>query len=198
MKTSNKELASIQLTQTIEQLENLLFCDLVMTYNDYADAMSYERIHDNDEQVLNEVFSNPYDAIMKTNNEHYSDNDDYFVFNGYGYAISFSYQLVQDDNCPIDIEELAQWLINEDKLADYDISVTTLDDMLASIEDNISDDENLLKTAINYLGVSTMYKGDVKLTDYNQYLIDSVMDEIKYTDFETIKGVIDRLGIDYK
>ena len=31
MKTLNKDLAAVQLSQVIEQLEDLLFCDLVMT-----------------------------------------------------------------------------------------------------------------------------------------------------------------------
>lgn len=196
LNTTTTTLAQVQISQVIEQLNDYDTEALINIYNQYADAMSYERIYDNDETTLNEVFSTPYDAIKQTNNFLYKDHENYFTFNGYGHAISFDYST--DDNCPIDIEELAQWISNNELYNDFDIEVTTLDDMLASIEDNITDDENMLKTAINYLGVSTMYKGDDKMTDYNQYLIDSVMDEIRYTNYETIKGVIDRLGIDYK
>ena len=198
MKNTNNTLAAIQLNQVIEQLEDLLFCDLVMTYNDYASHNSYELIHDNDEENVNTLFNTPYDAAQAVVYGKYNPSDDYVTLDGYSNAISFSYHPIQDDNCPIDISELAQWLISEDKLADYDITVTTLDDMLASIEDNITDDSELLKIAINYLGVSTMTKGDDKVTDYIQYLIDSVMDEIRYTDYNNIKSVIDRLGINYQ
>ena len=198
MTTLNKDLAAVQLSQVIEQLEQLLFCDLVMTYNDYASHNGYELIHDNDEDNVNTLFNTPYEAAQAVVYGKYNPSDDYVTLDGYSNAISFSYHPIQDDNCPIDISELAQWLISEDKLADYDITVTTLDDMLDSIEDNITDDSELLKIAINYLGVSTMTKGDDKVTDYIQYLIDSVMDEIRYTDYNNIKSVIDRLGINYQ
>ena len=123
MTTLNKDLAAIQLSQVIEQLEGLLFCDLVMTYNDYASHNGYELIYYNDENTISEMFTDAYDAVKITNHNGYNLNDDYFVYNGYGLMSSFSYQLIQDDNCPIDISELAQWLISEDKLADYDIIV---------------------------------------------------------------------------
>ena len=193
---TNKDLAAIQLNQVIEQLKQYATSDLIEIYNDYADMNRYERIYDNDEDTINTLFDRAWTAISLSNHDGYRDNDDYFTYNGYGLMSSFNY--LSDDNNPIDISELAQWLINEDKLVDYDITVVTLDDMLASIEDNITDDSELLNTAINYLGVSTMIKGDDKVVDYNQYLIDNVIDEIRYTDYETIKSVIDRLGINYQ
>lgn len=149
-------LAQVQLSQVIEQLEQLLFCDLVMTYNDMAENNHYERIFENDEDNLNNIFLTPYDAIRQTNHDGYNENDDYFVFNGYGHACSFSYQLVQDENCPIDIEELAQWIVDNDLFNEYDIEVTTLDDMLASIEDNITDDSNMLNKLVIHLDLSVM------------------------------------------
>lgn len=194
MKTSNKELASIQLNQTIEQLKEMNEPTLMQAHNDYCQTLGYEdEVFYNDEYEINSNFTSAFDALR--NLQHYNLSDDYFYFHN-GNLVSFSY--LTSEQSPITFSELAQWLINEDNLAEYDITVTTIDDMLASIEDNITDDDYMLKTAINYLGVSTMIKGDDKATDYNQYLIDSVMDEIKYTGFETIKDVIDRLGIDYK
>lgn len=203
MKTLNKDLAavqttleSVQLSQVIEAITDTSIEDTIMIYNDYASHNGYEQVFSNDEHTINDLFLTPYDAIRQTNNKDYKDYDSFFTFNGYGHAVSFDYRL--SENSPIDISELAEWLISEDKLADYDITVTTLEDMLASIEDNITDDEVLLKTAINYLGVSTMINGNDKVTDYNQYLINSVMEEIRYTDYETVKSVIDRLGINYQ
>ena len=196
--TSNNTatLAQVQLKQVIEQLNHLSTDELVNTYNDYADQNSYVRINNLDEGTINELYSSPWQALYDSNHKDFNDRDYFFTYNGNGHMISFSNE--DDDNCPIDIEDLAQWIINNDLFNEYDLEVTTLEDMLASIEDNITDDSELLKTAINYLGVSTMTKGDDKVTDYNQYLINSVMDEIKYTDYETIKSVIDRLGINYE
>lgn len=197
MTTSNiNTLASKQISQVIEQLNQLSTDELVNVYIDYAEQNSYERIYNLDESTINELYSSPWQALYDSNHKDFNDRDYFFTYNGNGHMVSFSNE--DDDNCPIDIEELAQWISNNELYNEYDIEVTTLDDMLASIEDNITDDEHLLKTVINYLGVSTMYKGDDKMTDYSQYLIDNVMDEIRYTDYETIKGVIDRLGIDYK
>lgn len=192
MKTSNKELASIQLSQTIEQLEQLLFCDLVMTYNDYASAMSYELIHDNDEENINTLFETPYEAAQAVVYGKYNPSDDYVTLDGYSNVISFSYQLTQDDNCPIDISDLAQWLINEDKLSEYDISVTTLDDMLASIEDNMTDDENLLYKLCDYLNIKYNLSNDV------ENLTSDCMDIVDDCDYDKLNDIINHLGIDYK
>ncbi len=185
MKTLNKDLATIQLTQVIEQLEDLLFCDLVMTYNDYASANNYEMIHDNDEENINTLFNTPYEAAQAVVYGKYNPNDDYVMLDGYSNVISFSYQLIQDDNCPIDVSELAQWLINEDKLADYDITVTTLEDMLASIEDNINDDDNMLLelSKLLTLKVKNVEKAMIVLSDYN---------------YKQLMIVINHLGINYQ
>ena len=192
MKTLNKDLAAIQLSQVIEQLEDLLFCDLVMTYNEYASHNGYDMIYDNDENTINEMYTNAYDAVMVTNHRGYNDNDDYFTYDGYGLMSSFSYQLTQDSNCPIDVEELAQWLINEDKLADYDITVTTLDDMLASIEDNISDDETMLNKAIGYLSLENDDN-----SSYDEKVFD-VMNELSESDYTELENIINHLGVNYQ
>lgn len=193
MNTSNTTvtLAQVQLKQVIEQLEQLLFCDLVMTYNDMAEAFSYDIIYDNDEGTLNELFSTPYDAIRQTNHDGYNDNDDYFVFNGYGHAVSFSYQLVQDDNCPIDIEELAQWIVDNELFNDYDIEVTTLGDILASIEDNITDDSVMLNKLGSFLMV------DLDNDSYEDNVFD-VMTELNNYSYEQTQEIVTMLGINYE
>lgn len=185
MKTLNKDLAAIQLNQVIEQLEDLLFCDLVMTYNDYASANHYELIHDNDEENINTLFDTPYETAQAVVYGKYNPNDDYVTLDGYSNAVSFSYQPIQDDNCPIDVSELAQWLINEDKLSEYDITVTTLDDMLASIEDNISDDSNMFLELSKLLSlkVKNVEKAMTVLSEYN---------------YKQLMIVINYLGINYQ
>ena len=181
-------LAKVQLNQVIEQLNELNNDDTIDIYNKYADAMSYERIYDNDEMTLNEVFSTPYDAIKQTNNFLYKDHENYFTFNGYGHAISFDYRLC--DNSPIDIEELAQWLLNEDILDRYNITVTILDSMLASIEDNITDDENMLYKLIDYLGNNILKT--------SEYAIADVMNEVSYYDYNQLNDIIIHLNINYE
>ena len=195
MKTLNKDLAAIQLNQVIEQLEQLLFCDLVMTYNDYASHNGYELIHDNDEENINTLFDTPYETAQAVVYGKYNPNDDYVTLDGYSNAISFSYQLTQDDNCPIDISELAQWIINEDKLSEYDITVVTLDDMLASIEDNITDDEMLLNTVCQYLHLNHITLG-------NEYSFDEkvniVIELINSFNYEQLNKLITDLNINYQ
>lgn len=191
MKNTNNTLAAIQLNQVIEQLEQLLFCDLVMTYNDYASANHYELIHDNDEENVNTLFNTPYEAAQAVVYGKYNPNDDYVTLDGYSNAVSFSYHPIQDDNCPIDISELAQWLIDEDKLSEYDITVTTLDDMLASIEDNINDDSVMLNKLGNYLMV------DLDNDSYEDNVYDVMVELNNYT-YEQIQEIINMLGIDYQ
>ena len=200
MKTLNKDLSAIQLSQVIEQLEGLLFCDLVMTYNDYASHNGYELIHDNDEENINTLFDTPYETAQAVVYGKYNPNDDYVTLDGYSNAVSFSYQLIQDDNCPIDFSELAQWLINEDKLADYDITVTTLDDMLASIEDNINDDKYLLSKLADYLGQSLNPEQVEQLKtddDYYEYLVSHFMNELDDYSYSDLYDLINTVGIDY-
>lgn len=195
MKTLNKDLAAVQLNQVIEQLEDLLFCDLVMTYNDYASHNGYELIHDNDEENINTLFETPYETSQAVVYGKYNPSDDYVTLDGYSNAISFSYQLIQDDNCPIDIEELAQWLISEDKLADYDITVTTLDDMLASIEDNIADNEMLLDTVCKYLHLNYITLGN----DYSfGEKVNVVIELINSFNYEQLNKLITDLNINYE
>lgn len=182
--TSNTTL----LANVIDQLENKLFCDLVQDYNDMADAYNYERIYDNDEMTLNDYFTNPYDAIRQTNHEGYNDNDDYFIVNGYGHLNSFSYSL-DASGCPIDIGELAQWIIDNESYNEYDIEVTTIDDMLASIEDNITDDEDMLLAAIEYHGI------DINADDSNDDMVFDVMYELHKCDYIDLQNTINRLGI---
>lgn len=183
-------LAKVQLQQVIEQLEQLLFCDLVMTYNSYASANYYELIHDNDEENINTLFDTPYDTAKAIVYGKYNPNDDYVMLDGYANAVSFSYQLVQDDNCPIDIEELAQWIVDNDLFNDYDIEVTTLDDMLASIEDNITDDENMLYKLIDYLGNNILKT--------SEYAIADVMNEVSGYDYNQLNDIILHLNINYE
>lgn len=198
MTTLNKDLAAIQLQEVIEQLKQFDTSGLIETYNDYADKNSYESIYHNNEDTINCLFYNAWTAISLSNHDGYKDNDDYFSYNGYGLMSSFNY--ITDDNCPIDISELAQWLIDEDKLGDYDITVTTLDDILASIEDNITDDNVMLSKLADYLGQSLNSEQVEQLKtddEYYDYLVSHFINELDDYSYNDLNELINTVGINY-
>ena len=178
------------LSQVINAITDMDCNSTILLWNEYANNSGYETIYDNDEYTLNEIFSTPYDAIRQTNNKDYNDNDAYFIFNGYGHAVSFDYRL--SDNSPIDIEELAQWIIDNESYDEYDIDVVTIEDMLASIEDNITDDETLTYKLANYINES--YDSDDVESDIAQWCIVTLYD-YKY---EQLQDIITYLGINYE
>ena len=187
MKTLNKDLAAIQLNQTIEQLKEISDSGLQVCHNNYCSSLGYEdEIYDNDEYNINEHFNTPFDALLAL--EHYNLSDDYFYFHN-GNLISFNYLTGEDS--PITFSELAQWLISEDKLGDYDITVTTLEDMLASVEDNINDDNVMLNKLGNFLMV------DLDNDSYEDNVYD-VMIELNNYSYVQIQEIITMLGIDYQ
>ena len=123
MKNTNNTLADIQLNQVIEQLkedDSLL----MQAYCDYSAENGCDSVYDNDDDSINMLFPNASDAIRSAFFGDYNHSHAYFTFNGYGNLQSFEY--LDSDSSPIDIGELAQWLIDEDKLSGYDITVTTL------------------------------------------------------------------------
>lgn len=190
MKKSNKELASIQLSQTIEQLNGKSVGEVVSIYNDYAEDNSYEHVFYNDEDVINACFKTPYEVLEKISHGNYFLLDAYTYFNDSGQLVSFDY--INDVTCPIDISELAEWLVGKDKLSDYDISVTILDDMIASIEDNITDDENLLYKLCDYLNIKYNMSNDV------ENLTSHCMDYLYDSNYQDLNDIINHLSIDYK
>lgn len=193
MTTSNNTL----LTQVINELKQLSDSSLQIAHNNYCDAIGYEDvIYDNDEYNINEIFITPFDALRSI--EHYNLADDYFYLHN-GNLVSFNY-LTGDDR-PITFSELAQWIVGNDLFNDYGIEVTTLDDMLASIEDNITDDEDKLVLMFDYLGESVSPE-DLVLADknlyYNEYLIALCTDKISDYDYNQLNDIILMLGINYK
>lgn len=191
-------LSSVQLQQVINELSQFATSDLIEIYNEYADQNSYERIWDNDELTINDLYSSPYDAVRATNNFLYKDSQNYFTYNGYAHMISFDY--LQDDNCPIDIEELAQWIVDNELFNDYDIEVTTLDDMLNSIEDNITDAKYTLSKLADYLGQSlnTEQVEQLKTDDeYYEYLVSHLMGEISDYSYDDLYDLINKIDINY-
>ena len=192
MKNTNNTLAAIQLNQVAEQLkqdDSLL----MQAYCDYSEGNNYDRVYDNDEDSINMMFDNAYDALRAASHGDYNHSHAYFTFNGYGNLQSFEY--LDSDGSPIDIGELAQWLIDEDRLGKYKITVTTLDDMLASIEDNITDDNNKLDRLFEYLNIPMYYQCfDGRDTDK----VSEAMNEINNYSYEQLNKLITDLNISYE
>lgn len=197
MKNTNNTLADLQLSQVIEQLKQD-DSSLLQAYSEYSSENGYDSVYDNDEDSINMMFDNTHDALRAAFYGDYNPAHAYFTFNGYGNLQSFEY--LDSNSSPIDISELAEWLINEDKLSDYDISVTTLDDMLASIEDNINDDKYLLSKLADYLGQSlnTEQVEQLKTDDeYYEYLVSHFMNELDDYSYSDLYELINTVGINY-
>lgn len=196
MKTLNTDLAAIQLSQVIEQLKQD-DSNLLQAYSEYVSNNDYDSVYYNDDENINAVFfADTHDALRSAFYGDYNPSHAYFTFNGYGNLQSFEY--LDSDNSPIDISELAQWLIDEDKLSDYDITVTTLDDILASIEDNINDDKYLLSKLADYLGQSlnTEQVEQLKTNDeYYEYLVSHFMNELDDYSYTDLNDLINTVGI---
>lgn len=200
MTTSNiTTLAQVQINQVIEQLNQLADWQLINIYTDYADENRYEDIHDLSQDTINDLFESAWDAITKSNHDGFNENDSYFVFNGYGLMSSFT--SLDSDNCPIDIEELAQWIVDNELFNDYGIDVTTLDDMLASIEDNINDADLLtLAMVMDNLGLDLSDGDTVVMNGYEDledYYIETLIDEVSDYDYNQLNNIILMLGINY-
>ena len=188
MKTLNKDLAATQLNQVIEQLKEMSDSGLQVCHNNYCSSLGYEdEVSDNDEYNINEHFNTPFEVLLSI--QYYNLSDDYFYFHN-GNLISFNYLTGEDS--PITFSELAQWLIDEDKLSEYDITVMTSDDILASIEDNISDDSNILYRLCDCLTIEYDDSSD------NDDLIEYCMNEVSSYSYNKLKGLMEYLNINYQ
>ena len=160
--------------------------------------MRYERINDNEEHTINDLYSNPYDALLAASYGDYNPNHDYFTYDGYNNLSSFNY--TEDDNCPIGISEIAQWIVNNELYNNFDITVTTIEDMLASIEDNISDNKYLLSKLADYLGQSLHTEQVEQLktdNEYHEYLVNHFMNELDDYSYSDLYDLINMVGINY-
>ena len=196
MKNTNNTLADIQLNQVIEQLkqdDSLL----MQAYCEYSAENGYNSVYDNDDDSINMIFHNASDAIRSAFFGDYNHSHAYFTFNGYGNLQSFEY--LDSLSSPINIGELAEWLIDEDKLGKYKITVTTLEDMLASIEDNITDDVNMLYKLCDYLAISYNDSNDTEkfISDCMSELEGTIADSMQDI-YERLISIINHLGINYQ
>ena len=198
MKTLNTNtLAQLQISQVIEHFNQSATSDLIEVYNEYASNNGYERVYDNDELILDDMFTSHFDAIRAAFYGDYNPSHAYFTFNGYGNLQSFEY--LDCDNSPIDIEELAQWIIDNELYNDYDIEVTTLEDMYDCILDNLEDASSLdeIINLAEHLGlpVEDFDSDNESPADYENNIISDITNHI-YDDFELLTIAIEFMQLD--
>lgn len=189
-------LAQVQLQQVIEQLKQDDSA-LLQAYSEYAADNNYDSVFDNDYESINMMCTDSYDAIRSAFYGDYNPSHAYFTFNGYGNLQSFEYLI--SDNSPIDIEELAQWIVDNELFNEYDIEVTTLDDMYNSILDNLEDASSLddIIDVAEYLGltVDEFDSNNESPTDYESSVINDIMNHI-HSDFELLSNAAEFMKLD--
>lgn len=97
--------------------------EIMYLWNDYAyDCRPEDVIYENKEDVFNDLFSRPSDAIREIYFGDYTFNDPWFYFNGYG-NIQSVYSLIRDKDSIVDLSELAEWLIEDERYENYDFEI---------------------------------------------------------------------------
>jgi hypothetical protein len=168
------------------EIENLDDDDMRALWNDYCDNNSYydDWIEYNEPDDLFYGYS-PSEILNKIDFGNYNQSDRYCVLDGYGQFISFDY--IDDDDSPFDLDSLAQWIRdNEDALGyldEYDI--TDHFDAYDFVDEYFNDDDVENFIADNDLDVDE---------DVDKY--DAVKDYLESLDDDTeeIEAALSGLG----
>lgn len=121
---TDEKLKEMLINQMYEMDED----EIMYLWNDYAyECRPDDVIYENTEDVLNELFSRPSDAIRAIYFGDYTFNDPYFYFNGYA-NIQSVYSLIRDTNSIVSLKELADWLIEDERYENYDFEIDIDDD----------------------------------------------------------------------
>lgn len=114
--------------------------DLVRLYNEMAEPNNYTMIQKNTDDVLDELFGSPSDAIRAASCSDYNYAHDYLYYDVY--FESFDYW--SDKNSPIDLDELADWFADHDDDEGI-IESDELMDFFAEAAAEECEDEDLVK-----------------------------------------------------
>lgn len=163
----------------IDHLNNLQDYELLDLYSEYADQNSYERVYNLDEDTINDVYDSPWSALNDSNHDKFNENDSYFTYNGYGHMVTFNYP--SDDNSPIDIEDIAEWIISNDLHTDYHIEVVNEDDKMELIADYLETCSPIIyQELVNLLDIDYHSDEDKLADSYYGFVIDDINDHIQY------------------
>lgn len=91
--------------------------DVINLWNDCIEDKNIldDKIYNNGEDFFEEMFSSPYDAVRAVAYGEYTLNDNYIAFDGYGNIVTFDYW--DDEGSPVDIDILADWLLDNEVVA---------------------------------------------------------------------------------
>lgn len=79
-----------------------------------------DEVYENGSDFFNAYFNSPSDAVLAVCYGNYKECEKYIAFDGYGNVVTFDYW--DDENSPIDIYVLVDWLVeNPDKAVEYGI-----------------------------------------------------------------------------
>lgn len=179
-------------TQVTGQLDQLSTDELVNIYNDYAIANGYEVIHNLDENTINELYDNPWQALYDSNHKAFNDNDYFFTYNGYGHMVTFSNE--DDENSPISTSDIATWIEGDELFTEYNIEIDNSETLLEEIETAIRDDEGKLDALAAYLALPLEDEPTVLkygYGGYEEYIIESLLEHISLDDDEQLQKYLE-------
>lgn len=120
-----KPMAKVKDSMTPEEAARAAWDDLsddekIAKFNEWAsDFNSDYQVYENEEYLINEFFSNPYDAILAASLGGYDPNDQYFAFNGYGNLISFYTSKLLAEYIPMFLPDILRWMVSNEDFGDY-------------------------------------------------------------------------------
>lgn len=132
MGTTNFKTAEEICADIKENILNLSYYEIMAIHNQYCELVSYhdDIIFENDAYIINELFSEPFEAIRSMYYGDYSPNHEFFKFNGYGNLQSIAdYNLLDY----VDIKGIVQNII-EDPYNYMDIVNFLTSEYIESIE----------------------------------------------------------------
>ena len=86
METTNFKTLEEIYSDIEENILNMSYSEIVTLHNEYCRNMSYydDEIFDNDPYIINELFSDTFNALQRMFFGQYNPNHDFFKLNGYG------------------------------------------------------------------------------------------------------------------
>lgn len=120
-----------------EELESWGTDDLVEIWNDYCNECNYMDDYiewNNPDEFMS---GRTPSEILEQIGDNYDIRDDYAVYTIYGWE-SFNYE--SDEHCPIDINKLVDWIVDDEDGHGYDTLQDIVDEYLEEEENEEPDD----------------------------------------------------------
>lgn len=127
--------------------------DVVTLWKQYVNESNREDddVWENSDDMLDEIIPSTHEFARSSTYGHYNYSDKFFAFNGYGNIVTFS--RLDDDRCPIDVDALADYLIDNGD-SDFEIDSQTLEENFLDEYFPNEDDYNKAMEIADNLSVS--------------------------------------------